>query len=228
MLLTIDNAKTSKGEKLGYLTGILYMLPDKKTCPFAKQANCLEACLVTAGLAGIYKSINEAREKRKEFFYKDRSGFMEQLAKEIESLIKKAKKENQIPVIRLNGTSDIPYENIPYKEYKNIFDAFPGIQFYDYTKISKRLTRSLPKNYDLTFSYSTRKEFEFSTKEAIKSQKRIAVVFRKELPTTFLGREVVDGDKTDLRFLDPINSIVGLKAKGKAIHDYSGFVVDPE
>ena len=48
----------------------------------------------------------------------------------------------------------------------------------------------------------------------------IAVIFDtkkgEELPTSFWGRPVVDGDKTDLRFLDANNVVVGLRSKGKA------------
>ena len=37
---------------------------------------------------------------------------------------------------------------------------------------------------------------------------------------------VINGDKTDMRFKDPVGVIVGLKAKGKARKDTSGFVID--
>jgi hypothetical protein len=227
-LITIENAKTEKGETLGFLTGIIYMKPDVRTCPFAEKANCLTACLVTAGLAGIYKSINEARERRREFFYSNKQTFMIQLGNEIEQLIKKAKKENLIPVVRLNGTSDIPYETIPYMHYNNIMEAFPEIQFYDYTKISKRLTKKLPSNYDLTFSFSNTEEYKASVDEALLTNTRIAVVFRNGLPETFLGKQVIDGDKHDLRFTEPGNAIVGLKAKGKARSEDSLFIIDTD
>jgi hypothetical protein len=53
-------------------------------------------------------------------------------------------------------------------------------------------------------------------------------VFRGEKPKTFLGLKVIDGDTHDMRFLDEDNVVVGLKAKGKAKTDYSGFVIDNE
>lgn len=225
-LLTVENAKTSKGEKLGYMTGIVYMLPDARTCPLATSANCFKSCLVNAGLASVYPKINEVRKERRELFYNDRKEFFLQLDKEIKSFIKKAKKENMIPVIRLNGTSDIMYESIQYLEYTNIFEAYPDIQFYDYTKIAVRLTRPLPKNYDLTFSFSDNNTYKKSVEMALKTTTRIAVVFKNGLPKRYMGRIVVDGDDTDLRFLDRHNVIIGLKAKGIAKTDNSDFIVD--
>ena len=53
-------------------------------------------------------------------------------------------------------------------------------------------------------------------------------MFRNKLPKTFKGLPVIDGDKDDLRFLDPQGVIVGLIAKGKAKQDKSGFVIDVE
>lgn len=225
-LLTVENAKTSKGEKMGYMTGIVYMLPDERTCPLAKNANCFKSCLVNAGLASVYPKINEIRKERRELFYNDRNEFFIQLDKEIKSFIKKAKKENMIPVVRLNGTSDIMYENIPYLGYANIFEAFADVQFYDYTKIAVRLTKPLPKNYDLTFSFSNTENYKKSVETALKTTTRIAVVFKNGLPRRFMGRLVVDGDDTDLRFLDRQGIIVGLKAKGIAKTDNSDFIVD--
>jgi len=225
-ILSIENAKTSKGERLGYLTGIIYMLPDNRTCPLASKAGCLQACLVHAGYASIYKSVNESRQARREMFYNERDLFFKQLDKEIKSFLRKAGREKMTPVIRLNGTSDIMYENIPYLGYKNIFEAYPNLQFYDYTKIAARLSRDLPKNYDLTFSYSGTSSYRDSVNKALKSKNRIAVVFKNGLPKEYMGRKVIDGDNTDLRFLDSDNVIVGLKAKGPAKTSNSDFIVD--
>lgn len=225
-LLTVENAKTSKGEKMGYMTGIVYMLPDERTCPLAKSANCFKSCLVNAGLASVYPKINEIRKERRELFYNNQKEFFLQLDKEIKSFIRKAKKESMIPVIRLNGTSDIMYESIQYLGYANIFEAYPEVQFYDYTKIAVRLTKPLPKNYDLTFSFSNVDTYRKSVEMALKTTTRIAVVFKNGLPKRYMGRVVVDGDDTDLRFLDRQGIIVGLKAKGIAKTDTSDFIVD--
>jgi hypothetical protein len=113
------------------------------------------------------------------------------------------------------------------KTYKNIFELFPDVQFYDYTKISKRDT-SIP-NYDLTFSYSGTKAFRPFVEQALQNNMRMAVVFRsKDLPEYFMGKRVITGDDSDIRFTEPQNVVVGLYAKGKAIKDTTGFVVDVE
>lgn len=112
--------------------------------------------------------------------------------------------------------------DLGWREAKNIFELFPDVQFYDYTKIPTRKVSDI-ENYHLTWSYS-----EANMKYANWFDKiayNIAVVFNGALPIHFKGREVVNGDETDLRFLDKGNVIVGLKAKGKAKKDTSGFVI---
>lgn len=244
-LLNVDsNAKTVKGQKEGFLTGVLYLAPYKlsgfNTCAMADIAQCAHACLNTAGRAGIIKTgestnpIQQARIRKTKQFYNERQQFMLTLAKDIEKLIKQAKRDGFIPLVRLNGTSDIKWENIQF-DYEfihgktrtiTIFELFPEIQFYDYTKIPNR--KSLPKNYDLTFSYSGVLAYQKYAKQAIDSGMRLAVVFRLQdkIPSHYLGLPCVDGDNTDIRHLDPKRSIVALYAKGKAKKDYSGFVID--
>ena len=159
--------------------------------------------------------------------------------KEIGSFIKKAQRKGLTPLIRLNGTSDIRFENIGFYKngnyYRNIMEFFPDLQFYDYTKIPNREKsingiQSFPENYDLTFSYSGAKGFQKFNDRALKEGWRVAVVFDKieNIPVTFHGRKVVSGDDTDIRHLDPKNVIVSLYAKGKARKDQSGFVVRNE
>tara|TARA_R100001082_G_C4237376_1_gene105810 strand:- start:205 stop:546 length:342 start_codon:yes stop_codon:yes gene_type:complete len=112
------------------------------------------------------------------------------------------------------------------KDNKTVFDLFPNVIFYDYTKLFKRDVSKI-KNYSLTWSYSQANTwYSDHYKTAIKNGLNIAVVFRKELPNSFLNLKVIDGDKDDLRFLDPASVVVGLKAKGKARKDNSGFVIN--
>ncbi len=145
---------------------------------------------------------------------------MAQLNKEIFAGIKKANKDRMKLAIRLNVLQDLPWENlINMAEYKNV-------QFYDYTPNPKRmiafLQGKMPSNYHLTFS---RKEDNQGIVELIASMGgNIAAVFSK-LPDTYLGKRVVNGDETDLRFADPAGVIVGLIAKGKGKKDESGFVI---
>ena len=234
-LLSIDtNAKTVKGQSEGYLTGILYIAPANlsgyNTCALAEKAGCINACLNTAGLGGVYSSIQEARIKKARLFFEDRNTFMHNIVLDISSLITKASKKGFIPLVRLNGTSDIKWENVGFNfggvDYKNIFEFFPDIQFYDYTKIPNR--DNLPSNYDLTYSYSGVLSYQKYLDIAIAKGMRIAAVFRteKNIPKRFKGMLCIPGDNTDIRHIEPKGVIVALYAKGKAKKDYSGFVID--
>ena len=233
-LLAIDtNAKTVKGQKYGYMTGILYMAPSTisghNTCPMATIAGCEKACLYSAG-RGAFNSVQQSRINKAKWFFDDRATFMAQLVKDVERLALKAANAGKVPLVRLNGTSDIRWESIPVIRdgitYANIMLAFPGVQFYDYTKISNR--KGFPSNYDLTFSYSGVPAYQKFVEQAKANGMRIAVVFRdrKGIPATFMGMECVDGDDSDIRHLDPQGVVVALYAKGKAKTDSSGFVVD--
>jgi hypothetical protein len=234
ILSTSADAKTVKGQGHGYLTGILYLAPSDisgvNLCPFATLAGCEIACLYTAG-RGAFSNVQLARIAKANLFNKDRELFMASLVYSIKKVIRDALKQGLIPVIRLNGTSDIQFEKIPLTvdgiDYRNIMEVFPTVQFYDYTKIPTR--SNIPANYDLTFSYSGVESFQPVWDKALKNDelKRFAVVFSKRdaIPAQFAGMNVIDGDSTDLRFLDKSNVVVGLYAKGKAKKDDSGFVV---
>jgi len=232
LLSVSSDAKTIKGETLGFLTGILYLAPSTttkwNTCSMAKIAKCDVACLNSAG-RGAFSSVQTARINKTTWFFTDRNDFMQQLVVDIAKLIQKAYKKGLKPLVRLNGTSDIRWETIGFTdvsgiEYVNIFAAFPNTQFYDYTKDANR--KDLPSNYDVTFSYSGVEGFQPYVEKALLNNMRMAVVFRKEkdIPMTFMGIPVVSGDNSDVRHLDD-KVIVGLYAKGKAKLDTTGFVV---
>lgn len=225
-----------KGEKLGYKTYILYMSAHTQNskginiCSHA-SSGCAASCLVGSGFGGMYTQVQQGRIDKTEYFLRDRTTFLYQLKSEIEKAIKK--NEGQaIVTIRLNGTSDLPYEKYKVFEGKNIFEIFPDIQFYDYTKNWKRFDNVLPSNYYLTFSRS-----ETNHDKCIELLNRginVAMVFTK-VPTSFEGYKVIDADKDDLRFLDPKNVICGLKYKkmtGKNANNKLGvqsdFVIDTE
>lgn len=219
-ILGFENAKTSKGLSLGYLTGIVYLAPHTLSgvnlCPKASNG-CAKACLYTAG-RGAMKNIQAARMAKTRFFLERRSEFILQLKNEIFMAEKKARSMGLRLVIRLNGTSDIAWERI-----SDVIQSFPNVQFYDYTKIAARFRSALPENYDLTFSLSESNENE--AREVLTRGGRVAAVFRdSNFPESFLGTHVVSGDSHDLRFLDAQGVIVALYAKGKAKKDTSGFV----
>lgn len=255
-LLTFNNPKILKGEKINdtYISAIMHLRPiSTRICPYQDIAGCKTACLNTAGRGGIFKKgehsnrIQDARQRRTEMFLTDNKLFMKILIDEIRRFCNYCYKKNKEPAIRLNGTSDIQWENIYIgdkeqytldlndmsnievfnkKEYgldcKNIFELFPDVQFYDYTKIPTRKVSKI-NNYHLTWSYSEASD-KYS-KWYDKIAYNIAVVFNGAFPIYFKGREVVNGDESDLRFLDRDNVVIGLKAKGKARHDMSGFVI---
>jgi hypothetical protein len=233
-LLSISaDSKTIKGEKLGFLTGILYLAPANttkyNTCAMATLAQCADACLYSAG-RGAFNSVQTGRINKTIWFFEERSTFMIQLYKNIISLINKAKRMGLTPLIRLNGTSDIRWENVSFTingtTYNNIFEAFPDTAFYDYTKLANR--DNLPSNYDLTFSYSGVLQYQKYVNMARAKGMRIAVVFRSIniIPATFMGLPVIGGDNSDIRHVEPKNTVVALYAKGAAKRDNTGFVVD--
>ncbi|MFA2720659.1 GP88 family protein [Bacillus paranthracis] len=245
-LLTTQNAKTIKGEKKGFNTGIVYLAPFTNggmanLCPMAEMAQCNKACLYTAG-RGAFDNVQAGRIRKAVYFQTDYNGFMNELAWDINRHVNKSRKAGSTPLIRLNGTSDIIWERKgftldeqhakrigkPAGYYENMMALFSDVQFYDYTKIAGRFNGKLPANYDLTFSYSGVAEYQKQVQHAMKKGARIAVVFRdkEKIPTEFMGMECVDGDDTDIRHIEPQGVVVALYAKGQARKDKSGFVVD--
>jgi hypothetical protein len=224
-LLSTGNPKLMKGEKKGYMSFVLHLAPanlsGKETCP-KRTDGCTAACLNTAGRGGMFKKgentnvIQQARIRKTKMFFENRDEFMAQLEADIRLGIKQAEKKGMIPCFRLNGTSDLAWEKY------GIIEKFPNVQFYDYTKVNNRKVSHL-ENYHLTFSKADGNDMD--ARVAASNGMNVTVVFRKELPETYLGKLVVNGDDTDLRFLDPKGVVVGLKAKGKAKKDTSGFVV---
>jgi len=233
-LLSTENSKTVKGEKLGYTTYIMYLAPHTQNskgvnlCSHASKG-CAKACLFHSG-AARFDRVQTGKTNKTEYFLDDKTGFMNQLVNELtkieakhkaivgdkKSIGTKGRFLNKRFAVRLNGTADIPFENIKVLDNKNIFELFPNIQFYDYTKNHKRFdNKVLPTNYHLTFSRS-----EINDKESLDILNRgynVAYVFgvtkEQDLPSHYNGFKVINGDESDLRFLDKENVIVGLKYK---------------
>ena len=223
-----NNAKTVKGDGSEYLTAILYMAPADNlegvnVCAMAEVAGCKAACLYTAG-RGKMNSVQAGRLRKTMLWRDDRQGFINLLKQDIAKFQAYCLKRNIQPVVRLNGTSDIMWEN-----YIDMETEFPMVQFYDYTKIVKRAYKELPANYDLTLSYSeANADYAKAVLQAhADTGRNVAVVFRDKdnIPSSFAGSATLDGDKDDLRFLDIPRRIVALYAKGDAKKDATGFVV---
>lgn len=227
-LLNDGNSKTKKGETLGWKTYGIHLAPASasgfNTCQFA-TAGCSSACLNTAG-RGAMNSVQKARIQKTLFFFKDKAGFLAQLREEVRASIKSSLRQGFKPCFRLNLTSDLPWHKM------GIMEEFPEVQWYDYTKDYKRALQfmhgELPANYHLTFSRAETEENQQQARSLLSMGMNVAAVFRKSLPATWNGFKVVDGDETDLRFLDPQGVIVGLVEKGKAKQDNTGFVLSHE
>ena len=223
-LLSTANPKIQKGTKLGYLSFILHLAPadlsGRETCP-KRTAGCTAACLNTAGRGGMFKKgettnmIQKARIRKTNYFFEARDYFMQDLYEDIQKAIKFAERKGLIPVFRLNGTSDLSWEKYTIND-KNLFELFPNVQFYDYTKVLGRKV-SQYKNYHLTFSKADGNDADVA--EALMQGMSVVAVY-DQIPAG-----VPSADETDLRFLDPKGIMLGLKAKGKAKKDLSGFVI---
>ena len=226
-ILGTASAKTVKGQKIGMLTGIIYLVPDATICAMAKLAGCMAPCLSTAG-RGAFHTIQRQRKAKTDFFKNDQRAFMLSFAADVWSLARAAAKRKMTPLVRPNGTSDILWENIEVCDGLNIFQCFPEVQFYDYTKHpSRKLEGKTAGNYDLTYSFSGITPIAITHKGLLNpDNSRVAVVFHKraEIPASFRGWPVVDGDNTDVRHIEPKTVVVALYSKGKAKRDYSGFV----
>ena len=218
------NAKTIKGDGSEYLTAILYLAPADivegiNVCPMAVMAGCKAGCLFSAG-RGAFNNVQQARKRKTILFRDHRQEFLRQLNQDLTRFEAYCKRKGLKAVVRLNGTSDIRWENY-------IDMASYDIQFYDYTKILNR--KNIPSNYHLTVSYSEHNPKYTNQVLQVKKNSDInmAVVFKDKasIPSTFKGYNVIDGDKDDLRFLDTPNSVVALYAKGEAKYDMSRFVI---
>lgn len=229
-VFTFENAKTIKGQALRYITAIRYLAPHTaagigiNACPNAGA--CVASCLYTSGLAGVFASINEARSLKTAWRFSDKAGHMGAARDEIRRAEERARKLGMTLVVRVNGTSDLPGDAI------ELAQDFPHLQFYDYTKIhAHAFSARLPSNLYVTLSFDPVTVPWDVCAKALRIGVNVAVPFAvsrgNDLPTSYRGTRVIDGDTHDLRFLDPRGVIVGLRAKGKARGDQSGFVVDP-
>ena len=226
--LLSPGATNTKTAKNNLETFILYMAPADQVqglnlCPFA-SAGCKASCLYSAG-RGKFSNVQASRINKSKFWGYNREAFYIQLANELLKIHDKAMKQDKEIAIRLNGTSDIDHLHLleRYSGIDFLDEFYSSLLFYDYTKNVNHISRYRNTRYKITFSRSETNEAE--AKKVLKLGGNIAVVFSGDLPATWNGYQVINGDETDLRYFDPINVVVGLKAKGDAKKDLSGFVV---
>lgn len=217
------NAKTAKNELETY---IMYLAPadtigTHNLCPFASEG-CKKVCLYSAG-RGAFNNVQQARIKKTLLWANNREVFYNALHKELIKIEGKARKEGKQIAIRLNGTSDIDHLDLLKRyEGRNWIES-EHLLFYDYTKNPNTIEKYLGTKYKLTFSRSECNDDK--AMNVLSYGGNVAMVFGSELPETYKGYKVINGDDSDLRYFDPSNVIVGLKAKGKAKKDVSGFVI---
>ena len=203
------NSKTAKNNIETY---ILYLAPHTQNskkiniCPKASKG-CAAACLFSAG-RGRFSNVIASRTNKTEYYLSDKKVFINQLSNELIKIAAKSIKQDKKIAIRLNGTSDLDFIAL-IKKYNNL-DLLNSDQF----KTSYKLTLSRKENN------------ESEILEALKLGGNVAAVFKNDLPTKYKGFTVVNGDQSDLMMLYNKNVILGLKAKGEAKKDKSGFVID--
>ncbi|HYH66338.1 MAG TPA: hypothetical protein VD866_16720 [Urbifossiella sp.] len=226
------NPKLRKSNAAGtpFQTWGLALAPAKESgfqlCSSSSPA-CRAGCLYRQGHARLDHTIAACRIAKSVALREHRGWFKAQLLHELGVLVRRADAGGLRVAVRLNLTSDVLWERV----LPDLFWRFPAVQFYDYTKHVSRMLRflggDLPRNYHLTFSRS--EDNDLQCRDVLDAGGNVAVVFRsREFPTRFLGAPVIDGDETDLRFMDPAGVVVGLSAKGTAKTDTSGFVVDAD
>ena len=214
-----SSSKIAKGLKYNEMTYILYLAPASQSgynvCPMSTE-ECRTACLTESGHNRIdvkKNNINKARIAKTKLFFEHRQFFMGWLVAEIEKAKYNAEQLGYRFSVRLNGTSDIEPTLFQHNG-RVIFELFDDVKFYDYTKVAKRfgLLQFYP-NYDLTYSFSGYNMLQ-SLQLLSENKGRVAMVFEgKQLPKSFMGYKVIDGDEYDMRYLDEQGVIVGLKFK---------------
>lgn len=224
-----SNPKTAKAATgVEFQNYIMHLSPSDlsgvNVCPSASKG-CRAACLNGAG-RGLFDGVQIPRLRKTLYYVHYKAQFLDHLNQEVSKRLAKATKQGIKAAFRLNGTSDIPWESIKIPSTgKSIMASHPTAIFYDYTKIVSRIdSQALTPNYRLTVSASENNDSQVNV--ALMQGTNAAVVFH-EVPTYYNGFVVIDGDSHDFRFLDPNESIgyvIGLKAKGPAKKDKSGFV----
>ena len=216
-LLSVSaDAKTTKGEAYGILTGMLSLASNNtsgyEVCPFATK-ECRANCNGLYSGRARFSNVRKARINKTKRFFEDRETFLKELELDIRYLLLEADSKGLKPAIRLNGYSDILWENIIVKDGKNFFELFPDVQFYDYTAFPIRHRNTTIKNYHLTFSRKENTPWEL-IETTLQGGHNVAIVFSGEMPQTFRGYQVINGDTNDVRFNDPQGAIIGLTPKG--------------
>ena len=229
-LFTSQSAKLAKGAGQGVEGLILYLSPavldSKDVCPW-RSPGCTAACLGETSGRMIMPNARNARQRRTRLYHSDPTTFWAEVTAEVTALVRRSAKVGARPAVRMDGTSDLGLS-------ARLAPIFPDVIWYDYTKSPERMrqwlrarARGEQVNRYLTFSRSETNEAD--AVKVLKAGGNVAVVFSTKrhdvLPKVWNGFKVLDGDKDDWRLKDPQGIVVGLRAKGSARKDTTGFVV---
>lgn len=230
-----SSAKLLKNGKIsGQHTYGLYLSPAEvsgyNVCSHSTP-ECRMGCLATSGRAAMdiisgKNKVGTSRNKKTRLFFEDREFFMKWLIAEISVVKETAIKSNYGFSVRLNCTSDIDWANVRI-DGKNVFEIFPDVNFYDYTKNHRKFIDK-PSNYHLTYSYTGRNWI--TCKSLLSKGINVAMVFNvkseTELPLRYKGYVVINGDATDYRIDDSKGVIIGLKWKRIANREAQNYVLN--
>lgn len=242
--LLSESVKVLKGEALGYLTGVLYMSAATvaygvPTCSHHILADCGDKCLVKSGHMADLKAV-QARRDRLELFLKDPALFFEILSREVKALKRRASSQGLKKAGRLNGTTDLDFTRITFNGL-TIFEHLKGLRWYDYTKNPNLAANYRAAGVPVTFSWYKKADTK-KVIDLLDAGGTIAIAYSgSDLPADQkIGDRsfrVIDGDISDLRFLDPKSVVVGLRFKkatfsseAKRINStalQSGFIIQP-
>jgi len=231
-LFTVSNPKTAKSVKMGYLTAILHLRPGRDLCPFSTPG-CRASCLNTAG-RGAMDTVQRARLERTVRYCYEAVEFPNILAHEVLYWNRRANRKGLLLAVRVNGTSDDVELAMAVERNVRAINTGMPVTFYDYTKNGNAIRTSAHIGTPVHYTFSRSEQNVWACDTILREgAANVAVVFdtRKgeSLPQFFnvagAMYPVIDGDEHDLRFLDPRGVIVGLRAKGRARADTTGFVV---
>lgn len=234
--LLSDGSTNAKTAKNSLKTFILYLSPytqnsfGKNLCANASKG-CIEACLFSAGM-GKFKNVIAARIAKTDYLLSDRQSFLDQLAKEILYHYAKAKRNGERIAFRLNGTSDLDFFSLLQRYAQlDVTKLADHASFYEYTKNINYIKRweGAP---NITYTFSRSETNSSLIPAAIAYGANVAAVFKGSLPAVYnvggVDIPVLDGDQSDIIMIYNKGKILGLKAKGMAKKDLTGFVIDQQ
>lgn len=213
------NPKSHKAAKFGYSQAILMLHSDRLevdtsslkteklfvtvvTCPHATHGDdgCVANCIMYTGRGQGNPSTNPiiaGRAKRTEWLALDPWTFIAQLVREMNLHVKRSKRLDLTPVFRLNGTSDLRWEQIVPWLMAELYDP-EEVVFLDYTKWPLRARSPRPSNYHLAKSVQASHDTIDDVRKELRLGHISMICDDPELLIEKYPKVYVDGDESDL------------------------------